>query len=106
MRRSLYIERNAEFIEAWNEADEVYDVAIRFGLSLNTARVRATRLRAHGVPLKSMKHRPNAPNSIRRFVEVWNAAESAQDAAAGWGCPDGSARTRAHRARRQGLDAK
>lgn len=46
--------RDAEFVQAWQEAEKIADVADQLSISEQQARSVASRLRAHKVPLKRM----------------------------------------------------
>lgn len=47
-------QRSRAFVEAWNKADRVSDVAEQFGVKVGSARSRACRLRRAGYDVKMM----------------------------------------------------
>jgi len=68
--------RDAEFIQAWQQAERIVDVANQLGISEEQARSVASRLRQHKVKLKRMMLGRN-PKAERHYAEMRKLAEEA-----------------------------
>jgi transposase len=92
-----------EFAAFWNAADNRHDVAAHFGISPDLASNRAWRLREKGYSLKRM----NKPPILRKkFVDMWNSADSTAEFAEQYGVSPGTARQMAHLYRKDGETLK
>jgi biotin operon repressor len=103
MARSVAVDP-AEFVKAWQSADNVNEVADKLGMSKLGASVKASHLRKEGVPLK--KFRTGIGSDPEEFIRIWNESTSLEDAAERLGVQKTSASMRASHLRKMGHPVK
>ncbi len=103
MARSVAVDP-AEFVKAWQSADNVNEVADKLGMSKLGASVKASHLRKEGVPLK--KFRTGIGSDPDEFIRIWNESTSLEDAAERLGVQKTSASMRASHLRKMGHPVK
>lgn len=68
---------NETFVRIWQSSDDLAEAAERCGCGKNTASVRASKMRAMGVPLKLMgKGQRGEPADWARLAEIAQEVES------------------------------
>jgi hypothetical protein len=105
--RAALLGRRQQFLDTWNAAADLADVARAMGACEDSVRRRARQLRALGFPLKRMPKRSAlGQDVVRRFCETWNAAADVGEVARRSGLSEKGASIRAERLRNLGFSLK
>lgn len=93
-----------EFVRTWQTSESVSEVAEKMNMSKLGASVKASHLRRVGVPLK--KFRTGIGSDPVDFIDIWNSAETLEEAAHVLGIQKTSASMRAANLRKHGHPVK